>query len=293
MLGSRGEKNYYQTVSIKNFRRGAGKMDDDWKEFISEEMGKSLDEVMAEIEADPEMKDVESPEGMYDNIMAMIHEHERQEAYEQLSDEDKELIQLGKVYKKQRRFDKFVVALAAVIVGLGIGSVCMGDDENIFRVISTMFTRQERTEINSNDVEPTIFLEEYEVYEKIKEKYNFNPVQLEYLPSQTVFHEAIFDENLQSINMFYMTGGDVNIIYIIRPNYRESSIGTVIADEKVQEYTLNVDGVNITVAEYNIVESGKKRWSISFEYENVQYLLRITDMKQWEIEKILADLCFM
>ena len=63
--------------------------DEDWKEFIAKEMEKSLDEVMAEIEADPKMKDVKPPKGMYDNVMAMIHEHERQKLYEQLSDEDK------------------------------------------------------------------------------------------------------------------------------------------------------------------------------------------------------------
>ena len=145
-------------------------MDDDWKEFISEEMGKNLEEVMAEIEADPEMKDVESPEGMYDNIMAMIHEHERQEIYEQLSDEDKELIRLGKVYKKQRRFDKFVVALAAVIVGLGIGSVCIGDERDILKYVSRMFSEREQEIVNSDSVEPIVYIDEAEVYEKIEKE---------------------------------------------------------------------------------------------------------------------------
>ena len=135
--------------------------DEDWKEFIKKEMGKSIDDIMAEIEADPKMKDVKPPEGMYEELMEKIHEHERQTIYEQLSDEDKELIQLGKVYKKKRRFDRFVVILAAMIVGLWLGTVCIGENDNVFRMISTLFTRQERTEINSNDVEPTIFLEEF------------------------------------------------------------------------------------------------------------------------------------
>ena len=65
MLGLRGEKNCCQTVNIKNFGRGAERMDDDWKEFISKEVEESLDKVMAEIEADPKMKDVKSPEEMY------------------------------------------------------------------------------------------------------------------------------------------------------------------------------------------------------------------------------------
>lgn len=267
-------------------------MDDDWKEFISEEMGKSLDEVMAEIEADPEMKDVESPEGMYDNIMAMIHEHERQEAYEQLSDEDKELIQLGKVYKKQRRFDKFVVALAAVIVGLGIGSVCMGDGQNPLVIITRMLNERKQTGVDTGNTEPEVFDTEAQVYEKIEETYGFSPVKLEYLPEGIVFHEAVFANELQGVNMFYMTEDRVSITYIIRPNFRESSLGTDIEDDKKQEYLMYVNDVEIKIQEYFIAESGENRWSIAFEYKNVQYLLRVNNMKQEQVEKIVKKLYF-
>lgn len=267
--------------------------DEDWKEFIAKEMEKSLDEVMAEIEADPKMKDVKPPKGMYDNVMAMIHEHERQKIYEQLSDEDKELIRLGRAYQKKRRFDGFVVALAAVIVGLGIGSVCIGENDNVFKTISTLFTRQERAEINSDDVEPTIFLEEYEVYEKIQEEYDFSPVKLEYLPQKTIFKEAIFCSDIQGVNLYYLTDGEANVIYTIRPNYRESSLATVIEDKKIQEYVLIVNGVEITLREYEIRDSGENRWLIYFDYENVQYILRLTDIEQQEVEKIVKDLSFV
>lgn len=268
-------------------------MDEDWKEFISKEMEKSLDEVMDEIEADPEMKDVQSPEGMYDNVVAMIREHEQQEAYEQLSDEDKELIQLGRVYKKQRRFDKFVVALAAVIVGLGIGTVCMGENENIIKYISRMLFGEERVAINSGNTEPIMYLDEYEAYKTIEETYGFNPVELRYLPEKTVFQEAYFGTDVQGINLFYGIGDEASIIYIIRPNFREASLGTIIEDNKKQEYSMDINGVDITIMEYSIEESGENRWSIYFEYQNVQYMLRITDMEQDDVEKILNDLCFM
>ena len=145
--------------------------DEDWKEFIKKEMGKSIDDIMAEIEADPKMKDVKPPEGMYEELMEKIHEHERQTIYEQLSDEDKELIQLGKVYKKKRRFDRFVVILAAMIVGLWLGTVCIGHEGDVFRTISTLFTRQDRTVVNSEDTEHITHVKEEEVYEKIESTY--------------------------------------------------------------------------------------------------------------------------
>ena len=115
--------------------------DEDWKEFIKKEMDKSIDDIMAEIEADPKMKDVKPPEGMYEELMEKIHEHERQTIYEQLSDEDKELIQLGKVYKKKRRFDRFVVVLAAMIVGLWLGTVCIGDEGDILGLMTRIFNK--------------------------------------------------------------------------------------------------------------------------------------------------------
>ena len=175
--------------------------DEDWKEFIKKEMDKSIDDIMAEIEADPKMKDVKPPEGMYEELMEKIHEHERQTIYEQLSDEDKELIQLGKVYKKKRRFDRFVVVLAAMIVGLWLGSVCIGDEGNILRIVSTKLFGNDKTEINSGNVDPILYTEEEKVIEEIEHKYGFTPVRLDYLPLKTVFCEATFIPDIQGVNM--------------------------------------------------------------------------------------------
>ena len=229
---------------------------------------------------------------MYDNIVAMINEYERQKVYEQLSDEDKELIQLGRVYKKKRGFDKIVVALAAVIVGLGIGSVCMGDGDNPLVIITRMLNEREQTGMDIGNTEPDVRDTEAEVYEKIEEIYGFSPVKLEYLPERIAFHEAVFGNELQGVNMFYMTEDKVNITYIIRPNYRESSLGTDIEDDIKQEYLMYVNDVEIKIQEYFIAESEENRWSIDFEYQNVQYLLRVNNMKQEQVEKIVNNLYF-
>ena len=266
--------------------------DEDWKEFIKKEMDKSIDDIMAEIEADPKMKDVKPPEGMYEELMEKIHEHERQTIYEQLSDEDKELIQLGKVYKKKRRFDRFVVVLAAMIVGLWLGTVCIGDEGDIFRTISTLFTRQDRTVVNSEDTEHITYVEEEDVYEKVEQTFGITPVKLGYLPLKTVFYEATFIPDLQGVNMIYEIEGESSLKYIIRPNYRESSFGIIYEDEKIQEYTIVVCDTDILITEYNIVETGENRWQVSFEYQEVQYLLSITNMEQREVEKIVNNLGF-
>lgn len=266
--------------------------DEDWKEFIKKEMDKSIDDVMAEIEADPKMKDVKPPEGMYEELMAKIHEHERQTIYEQLSDEDKELIRLGKVYKKKRTFDKLVVALAAVIVGLWLGTVCIGDEGDILGLMTRIFNTGDELVIDSDSIEPIVYVEESDVYEKIEEEYGFTPVKLEYLPADTYFNEAIFGADMQGINMYYVREQKAHIIYTIRPTYRESSLATITEDQKIQEYTESVQDVEITLKEYKITDSGGNRWSICWIYENAQYLLTINNEEQAEVEKIVKDLIF-
>ncbi len=266
--------------------------DEDWKEFIKKEMDKSIDDIMAEIEADPKMKDVKPPEGMYEELMEKIHEHERQTIYEQLSDEDKELIQLGKVYKKKRRFDRFVVILAAMIVGLWLGTVCIGENENVFKTISTLFTRRDRTVVNSEDTEHITNVKEEEVYEKIESTYGVKPVKMGYLPHDIGFVQAVFSADMQNINMIYEKYNMTSIVYIIRPNYRESSFGTIIEDKKIQEYNMSVNDVIINVTEYNIVETGMNKWVVNFEYQDVQYMLRINNTVQEEVEKIINNLGF-
>ena len=267
--------------------------DKDWKKFIKKEMEKSIDDVMAEIEADPKMKDVKPPEGMYEELMAKIHEHERQTIYEQLPDEDKELIQLGRVYKKKRRFDKFVVALAAVIVGLWLGSVCIGEDENVINTLTRILVGREQDVADSGKTETIQYFEEETVYEEIEDKYGFSPVKLKYLPENTSFLEATMGTDIQGINIFYGVEDKANIIYIIRPNYREVSFGTDLEDKKLQEYVIEICDVEVKVQEFFIKDSGKNRWSINFVYQDVQYLLRITDMKQEIVDKIVHDLYFV
>lgn len=266
--------------------------DEDWKEFIKKEMGKSIDDIMAEIEADPKMKDVKPPEGMYEELMEKIHEHERQTIYEQLSDEDKELIQLGKVYKKKRRFDRFVVVLAAMIVGLWLGTVCIGENDNVFRMISSIFLGQDQAVVNTDDTEILTYIKEDEAYAKFENTYKVRPVKLEYLPDNMGFVDALFSADMQGVNMVYEIKGGTSLKYVIRPNYRESSFGIIFEDEKIQEYTIVVCDTDILITEYNIVETGKNRWRVSFEYQEVQYLLSITNMKQREVEKIVNNLGF-
>lgn len=266
-------------------------MREDWKKIIEEEMMKDVESIMEEINSNPAYKDVVAPEEIHDRLFAQIHEYEQQRLYKQLSDEDKELIRLGKVYKKRRKLSKYLILVAAVLVVLGIGTVCIGKDENIFRVISSMFTGGERTLIDSESTELTTCVEEVDVYERIEAEYGFWPVELKYLPIDAGFQEAVFSADIQSVTMTYTTN-EGTIVYTIRPNYRESSYGTIVEDEKIHEYQIDVNDVEVMVTEYKIEDSNENRWAIHYEYHDVQYMLRITNMEQAQVEKIITNLKF-
>ena len=132
-------------------------MRDDWKKIIEKEMMEDAERIMEEVNSDPSLKDVIAPEEIHEKLFAQIHEYQKQKIFEQLSEEDKELIRLGKMYKKRRKWTKYLILVAAVLVVLGVGTVCIGEGEKIFQVISEMLRGKERTPV---DVGETDLVEE-------------------------------------------------------------------------------------------------------------------------------------
>lgn len=267
-------------------------MNSEWKEIFDEAMEREADAIMEEINADPALKDVEAPPGMYEEIMKMIHEHEMEEIYEQLSDEDRECLEIGKAYMKRRKLNRYIMLVAAMVFVLAFGTVSIGENKTIFNMISRMLSAGERTTVNSDDAEPVLYVDEIELFEDIECVYGFTPVKFGYLPENTIFYEAAFNKEIQNINIVYEVAEESSLIYIIRPNYRDASFGTVIEDEKIEEYTTKVKDVEILVTEYRIEESQKQKWSVSFSYENVTYMIRISDMDKEDVDKIVTNLIF-
>lgn len=267
-------------------------MFDDWKNMLEEEMEREADLIMEEVNSDPSLRDVQAPPGMYEELMEQINEYERQMAYERLSDEDKEYMRLGKEYAKRRKNNQIVVLAVAVVAAFMVGTVSIGENQSIFGFMSRLFNGGEQVVIDSDEIEPVLYMDEDELYEEIEDEYGFVPVKLGYLPKKTGFYEATFSKEIQTINMVYETSDETSLIYIIRPNYRDASFGIVVEDEKIQEYQMIVEDVNVVVTEFQIAESGEQKWTLHFEYEDVTYMLRILGMKQEEVERIARNLVF-
>jgi len=269
--------------------------DEELKRLVQEAMEAELEEaerILDIVNSDPVLKDIQAPPEIRQKLFAQIEEYEEQKRLANLTDEEREWIRYGKIYKKRHKWSRVAVLIAATVVVLAVGTVSIGEDKDILGVFKKIISGEERTEISSDSIEPTVYIEEEELYEKIEEEYNFMPVKLDYLPIGTTFVEGVFGSGIQNISMAYKTDDGASILYVIRPNYREGSLGTVIEDKKVQEYTMSVHDTVIDVTEYTIVDSGQNRWSISFIYRDVQYLLRITNMPQNEVVKIIENLGF-
>lgn len=269
--------------------------DEELKRLVQEGMEAELEEVeriLAAIDADPVLRNVQAPPELREKVFSQIREYEEQKRLEQLSEEDREYIRLGKIYRKRRKWNKVAVLIAAAIAVLALGTVSIGEDKNILSYFKKIVSGEEITEIDSDSIEPTVYTEEDKVYEAIEDEYGFKPVKLEYLPQKTAFKEAVSCVDIQGVNMYYETGKEANIIYTIRPNYREASFAVVVEDEKIQEYSMNINDVIVSLTEYKIIESKKSRWSVLWVYKDVQYMLSITDIEQLEVEKIVNSLSF-
>ena len=268
---------------------------DDKRTTLTEEELKLLEETERFLEAideELEMENVELPANMYENIWKEIRAREAVHARENLCDEDKELLRLGRAYKKRHRMRKYLVLAAAVVAVLALGITSVGGPEKIFETLKRYTLGREQVQVNSSgDVRQETDWSEDKAYEEIEKEFGFYPVRLNYLPKEIGFIEGEISKEISRIFMLYGKDEEVNISYIIRPNYRESSWGKDIEDELLEEYDMIVKDVRVQLRKY-CVENQEVRWMVGFEYENVSYSMLLMHLQQEEVETIVENLYF-
>ena len=224
--------------------------DKKWKEFIQREMDKELEEiegVLEKINNDPVMREWKAPEGLHDQLFEQIRENQAEKA--RLSDDEKELIRLGMVYKKRRKWNKLLVLAAAVVCALAVGVTSIGGPKKVIEKVQGMIEGREQIHNDSEDdrTKGVETISEVEAYEKIEEDFGFYPVRLDYLPNGMEFEEIIITESAQNIYLNYMGDNEETLIYFIYPNYRTGSLGQYVEDTLVDEYDKVVHDVTINV----------------------------------------------
>lgn len=261
-------------------------MNEEARRRYEEELKIDEERLRKEINDNPDMYDVTLPEKSYKKVWDGIRENEAKEA------EEKELIRLGRIYRRKRKNRKYLILAAVMVFVLALGITSVGGPEKVFESMIWMIGEREQRGVHSEDIEPTLYVAEEEVYEEIEEKFGFLPVRLNHLPAEIEYQGSTVGEKIQGVSLIYGHDDKADIAYIIRPNYRESSLGTDMEDIKIQEYEILVSDMEITIDQYRVEKTGESRWSAEFVYQDVQYFLRILGMEQEEVEEILNNLYF-
>lgn len=273
-------------------------MDEEMKRFLQEELKKEADQIMREVEADPEVADLTAPseidQKLYEQIKQYKEEHYAPE--ETLSGEQQELIRLGKIYKRKQKRRKYVVLAAAVVSAFAVGITSFGGPERILHKFNWNIGDREQTNFDSDDedIVAAKVSEEEEAYQKIKDEFGFDPVRMMYLPENMKFQDIIIYREMQNIQIIYTDGDDENktLRYQVSTSYRDASNGLDVEDLLIKEERVKVKGVSIKIKYYRIEQGNSERISAMFEYQDIQYLLSINNIKADEFEKILKNLKF-
>lgn len=278
--------------------------------FTEEELQlmEAMEDLIAEMKTHPEIADVNAPASLREELFRDIREYEAEKAkateqepevemvesnISRLTEEEMELIRLGKKYKKSKKNKKLYVLIAAAVLAMGLGITSMGGPERVMERFGFKTSDRDQVQINSEGtVDKIETVDEEAIYQQIEDEYGLAPVKLDHLPKGILFLQGDLHEGMQAIQIYYGSNEKVNITYVIRPNYRGSSLGIDVEDEVLKEYVETIGETDIQVKKYKVSNSGEERWTAEFNYEDTQYYIMTLDIKEEEVKKIINNLYF-
>lgn len=294
---------------------------DELKECIAREFEKIAKEEEESIEKDTSLV---VPEGTKEAVLARLKEQmreyqreqaenearEREEAINNLSEEDRRALELGRKMLKakvgtadtsekkvhyRRKPLKIYLALAAVIVCvLAMGITSMGGPERVVRMVRQAVGNRDVEQVDSNKADKQNKIiegeAEEEAYQKIRDTFDTDVVKVFVCLPDMKFNTMNLDESKQVAEMYYSYDGET-IGYIINMPYRDSSWGVDFEDSIEKEYSKSVNNCEIKITLYKLKDNEKSGCVAKFKYGSIEYLLTGT-MKQQEFEKILKNLVF-
>ncbi len=270
-------------------------MGDNLKRFLQSQSNMEADRIMEQVNQDPSLDGVHAPEELHDALFAQIEAYEKAKAQSNLSEEDQELIRLGKVYKRKRKSRKNLVAALAVICIVGAtGITAMGGPERVLEKVTWMLAGREQTNVDSDSerVEPMSGVDEVEVFEQIKEEFGFEPVRMNYMPDGMKLILSSVGKDVQLIDLIYDDEKSGVITYLAQPNYRIGSAGEDIEDKLEKSEILYVRDVQIAANKYYTEEDDSYSWHVLFEFQDVFYKLKAINIEDEDVYKIIENLYF-
>lgn len=277
----------------------------DLDQIIKEEIEKEAGEIQEIVQnSDAEDLSEDRKERIHQKLQEQIESYEREKVYKQLSQEDREALELGKQIQKERqeekvrrgkgwgRLRKAALNLAAVMVlVLVLGITSVGGPERFVEMVRTMVGGREVVKINSDENNLKIAEEqEEEAYQEIKDAFGVDPVRIFARPDGLEFSELEIDSTIQIAEMFYQYRAKT-VIYFINASYTKGAWGIDVEDEVTNVYTKQNEETIIEIKEYQVMDSEEKRYSASYKYNGIEYFLMGT-MKKEEFDLIIENLYF-
>lgn len=265
-----------------------------WKYLLQKEMEQDAKSIMEEVNSDPSLKDVKAPDEIHEKLMQQIREHEGVSELHVLSAEEKELIRLGRVYQKRRRWNRYAVLAAAVICVLAMGITSLGGPERVIEAMKQMVGTRQQTQIDVEGeklVNSGISTEE-EAYQQIEDIFEIFPVRFYYVPDGMKFSEIVIEEETHNARLYYEKGSEKMLSCTMWFNYRPSSRGMDIEDTILEDYNIEVAGNAVSVKKYAIDGQDSARWKLDFQYQKVQYFVTMEGFTEEEANKTIKNLHF-
>lgn len=196
-----------------------------------------------------------------------------------------------KVCYRRKKAKYWVVSLVAVLlIVLGVGVNSVGSKSYLKTLWDTLLGDEpiKYVDVEDMEIQETEDGDELAAYKEIKEKLNIKPVRIIYKPDDMKLVEFEISEEILTAQLLYKYQ-DETIRYIIYINDVDSSWGQKEEDNKVNEYSVLVNEIEIEVEEYQVHNVSNNRQTANFEYQGVHYQL-IGVMEKLEFEKILKSL---
>lgn len=228
------------------------------------------------------------------------------ESYAGLSEEDQEALRIGRemlknqgeeknghTTRRKKRTIRRIVALAAVLIlVMAVGMTSFGGPERMLQFMKSTVGGRQVSQVDSSDKNKIIEEEDEEkAYEMIAEEFGIEPVRIVWRPNDMFFKKMVLNCKLQVAELIYTYNGE-SIQFMISASYGETSWGYDNEDEKIEQYYIQQNGIQIEVTEYETSKTNSNRYVAEFEYKNLHCCFA-GKMSREEMEKILKNMYFM
>lgn len=258
---------------------------------LQEEIERDVQKIEKEIAEHPELEQIQVTEALDAAILSKIKEYEKEKA------EEEEILRLPEkkvVYHKKKKIRWFFILAAVFVLVLGVGMTSVGS-KSYWKELLDVFVGDGGSakviNVEDMDKQKTEDIDEVFVYQEIKEKLGITPVRIRYKPELLVLKEYEIDENLRMARLLFEYD-DLHMRYTIYASDEDSSWTEKEEDEKVGEYVLFKENIEIKVEEIQKPKQQQNTRIARFEYQGIHYELK-GEMKREEFDKILENLYFL